>query len=92
VLATCSSAVSLPGTYSLAMAFLAAGAEQVIATLRPVTDDGAARITAALYRTGTADLVTALWRLQADAPYDSDDLSNFAVFGDACCEPRCEPR
>lgn len=88
VLATCSSAVSLPGTYSLAMAFLAAGADQVIATLRPIPDDGAAQITAALYRAGTGDLVTALWRLQADAPYDGDDLSNFAVFGDALCEPR----
>lgn len=88
VLATCSSAVSRPGTYSLAMAFLAAGAEQVIGTLRPIVDDEAARITAALYRADPSDLVAALWRLQSDSSYDGADLLHFAVFGNVPCSPR----
>ncbi len=88
VLATCSSAVSRPGTYSLAMAFLAAGAEQVIGTLRPIVDDEAARITAALYRADSSDLVSALWRLQSDPSYDDADLSHFVVFGNVPCSPR----
>lgn len=84
VLATCASAVSLPGTYSLAMAFLAAGAEQTIATVRPIPDEEAARISDALYRTGTDDLVTALWLAQRGP--GAPDLSSFAVFGDAFCD------
>lgn len=88
VLATCASAVSLPGTYSLAMAFLAAGASQVVATVRPIPDEEAARISAALYRTGAADLVTALWLAQRGP--DAPDLSSFAVFGEALCDPRSE--
>ncbi len=88
VLATCASAVALPGTYSLAMAFLAAGAEQVIATVRPIPDEEAARVTEAIYRTGATDLVTALW--QAQRGPDAPDLSSFAVFGDALCDPRSD--
>lgn len=88
VLATCSSAVSRPGTYSLAMAFLAAGAEQVIGTLRPIVDDEAARITAALYRADPSDLVAALWRLQSNPSYDDADLLHFVVFGNVPCSPR----
>jgi tetratricopeptide (TPR) repeat protein len=88
VLATCSSAVSRPGTYSLAMAFLAAGAEQVVGTLRPIVDEDAARITAQLYRADPSDLVSALWRLQAEAPHDAADLLHFAVFGNVPCSPR----
>lgn len=93
VLATCGSALSFPGTYSLAMAFLAAGAEQVLATVRPIPDEEAARVTAALYRTGAADLVTALWRAQASSDGgEAQDLSSFAVFGEALCDSHGNPR
>lgn len=87
VLATCGSAVSPPGAYSLALGFLAAGADQVLATLRKVSDDDTARITTRLYSADLSDLVTALWRLQASAPEDSTDLSSFVVFGDVPCQP-----
>ncbi|MEZ4362792.1 MAG: CHAT domain-containing protein [Kofleriaceae bacterium] len=87
VLATCDSAVARGGTYSLAMAFLAAGAEQVIATLRPIGDRDAARLSERLYRDGEADLVSALARAQADADAPGD-LAYFTVFGRPVCEPR----
>lgn len=88
VLATCGSAVSPPGAYSLALGFLAAGADQVLATLRRINDDDTARITSRLYSADLSDLVTGLWRLQASAPEDSSELSSFVVFGDAPCQPR----
>jgi hypothetical protein len=82
--------VAYGGTYSLAMAFLAAGASQVVATLRPVSDEGAAFVTEQLYQSGTTDLVRALWRVQtaAHAPGEGkiEDLSQFVVFGDFSCD------
>lgn len=98
VLATCGSAVSPPGAYSLALGFLAAGAHQVLATLRRVNDEDTARITSRLYSTDLSDLATGLWRLQASAPEDSDELSSFVVFGETTCprrsqrQPRPTPR
>jgi CHAT domain-containing protein len=88
VLATCGSGISPPGAYSLALGFLAAGADQVLATLRRVNDDATARLTSELYRGDVSDLVTGLWRLQAAMPEAQADLSSFVVFGDAPCSPR----
>jgi tetratricopeptide (TPR) repeat protein len=91
VLATCGSAMSPPGAYSLALGFLAAGAEQVLATLRRINDDDTAHITSRLYSTDLSDLAAALWRLQASAPADSEDLSSFVVFGEAACPAPSQP-
>ena len=65
VLAACASGAAEPATHSVAMGFLAAGARQVIATLRDVDDAAAARLTRELYRTDVTDLARALARLQA---------------------------
>ncbi len=83
VLAACASAAADPATHSVAMGFLAAGARQVIATLRDVDDAAAARLTRELYRAGTADLARALARVQASA--GSEEWLKFAVFGRAAC-------
>src|SRR4029079_14642335 len=68
VLSACLSAVSDDGeqAMSLANAFLTAGSEQVIATLRPVTDVGARELTHELYEGGGArDPAATLARIQA---------------------------
>ncbi len=83
VLAACASGVAEPATHSMAMGFLAAGARQVIATLRDVDDAAAARLTRELYRSDVTDLARALARLQASA--DSEEWLKFAVFGRAIC-------
>jgi tetratricopeptide (TPR) repeat protein/predicted Ser/Thr protein kinase len=70
------------GSSSLAMGFLAAGAEQVIATIRPVAAASAARLADRLHRSDTSDLVRALARLQAN---DFDDSFGFAAFGRTTC-------
>jgi tetratricopeptide (TPR) repeat protein len=67
VLAACASGAAEPATHSVAMGFLAAGARQVIATLRDVDDAAAARLTRELYRGDVTDLARALARLQAAA-------------------------
>ena len=63
------------GGYVLAMAFVAAGAGQVIASLGPVSDGAAARLAEALDRPAAA----------ADHP--EPDWSAYAVFGRATCSP-----
>lgn len=85
VLAACASGAAEPATHSVAMAFLAAGARQVIATLRDVDDGAAARLTRELYRSDVTDLARALARLQATA--DTDEWFKFAAFGRATCGP-----
>ena len=74
------------GTEPLAMAFLAAGADQVIATVRPVSPSAAERLTDQLYRSDVTDLGRALARLQAASNGD-DDLLGFAAFGRSICNP-----
>ncbi|HWO25647.1 MAG TPA: CHAT domain-containing protein [Kofleriaceae bacterium] len=92
VLSGCSTARSadpeLAG--SLSTAFLASGSSQVIATLRPVTDQGAVDVMRRFYqRGGTADPVRALAAIQAELASSSNkDWPNFAVFGKDGCTPR----
>jgi len=83
VLAACASGAADPATHSMAMGFLAAGARQVIATLRDVDDAAAARLTRELYRADLSDLPRALARLQATG--GSEEWLKFAVFGRATC-------
>lgn len=87
VLATCSAAVADSGYYSIATAYLAAGSEQVLATLRPVTDNGAAQLLAELYRNGVpANLPLALAKVQADlADSHNPDWPYFVVVGHPTC-------
>jgi len=72
------------GTAGLAMAFLAAGADQVIATLRPVSPATTQRLSGQLARSDVGDLARALARIQATA--DDDELG-FAAFGRDICNP-----
>lgn len=89
VLAACASArandLELAG--SLATAFLAAGATQVVATLRPVSDRGARALLEQLYAEGgDRDPIRALARAQAArATTDDPDWPSFAVFGRDRC-------
>jgi hypothetical protein len=83
VLAACHSGVADTGAPSLAAAFLAAGASQVIATLRTIDDAAAARLTRELYRGDLADLPRALARLQAAGR--EEEWLKFAAFGRATC-------
>ena len=80
---------SAAGTVALAHAFLAAGAEQVIAALLPVTEAARAQITARLRGVPSSDLAGALTALQAhdreDFASHDDDRLGFAVFGRASC-------
>ena len=69
------------GTRSLAMALLAAGADQVIATVRPVSRAAAERLVDQLTRADTGDLARALARIQSAG----DDGAGFAAFGRATC-------
>jgi tetratricopeptide (TPR) repeat protein len=83
------------GTAALAMAFLAAGADQVIATVRPVSRAATDRLVDRLYRSDLSDLARALARIQAggtaantpDASADDDEHIGlgFAAFGRATC-------
>jgi hypothetical protein len=73
------------GTAPLAMAFLAAGADQVIATVRPVSREATERLADLLYHVDTTDLARALAQIQAAG--DDDDLLGFAAFGHATCKP-----
>jgi tetratricopeptide (TPR) repeat protein len=89
VLAGCSTAGSadpeLAG--SLSTAFLASGSSQVIATLRPVTDEGAVDVMRRFYqRGGIADPVRTLAAIQTElAGSANKDWPNFAVFGNNGC-------
>jgi hypothetical protein len=89
VLSACGSAsaddVELAG--SLAMAFLAAGSAQVVATLRPVTDTGARQLTRRFYAAGgVTDPVRALASIQTELATTADtDWPSFAVFGHDVC-------
>lgn len=66
VLASCLSAIAKSGNHSLTTAYLASGADQVIATLRPIDDAGATEVVAELYRQGAErDPVHGLARAQA---------------------------
>lgn len=79
------------GTTTLAMAFVAAGADQVVAAIRPVSRVTAERLTEQLVRADVSDLVRALARLQAaedrsgPGGEDDDQWLGFAVFGRATC-------
>jgi hypothetical protein len=89
VLSACGSAsaadTELAG--SLAAGFLAAGSDQVVATLRPVSDAGARRLTTRFYSAGgMTDPVRALARIQAElADIGDTDWPRFAVFGHDTC-------
>jgi len=89
VLSACDTATSddteLAG--SLAAGFLGAGAQRVVATLRPVSDAGALDITTRFYEAGgVADPARALQRVQAElAKTNNTDWPNFAVFGPDVC-------
>lgn len=92
VLSACSTARSWDPEIagSLSTAFLAGGSEQVIATLRPVSDTGALELTSRFYAERGADgpdgPVRVLARIQAElARTDNKEWPNFAVFG--VCRP-----
>ena len=87
MLFACRSAVAEQGNHSLATAYLAAGAHQVVATLRLVSDAGAAAVLARFYEQGGArDPASALARAQAAlAATDNRDWPSFAVFGRQTC-------
>lgn len=93
VLATCATAAADRGYYSMATAYLAAGADQVIATLRPVSDQGAAQLLVLLYRNGVPeDLPRALAAAQAElADTSHPDWPHFVTFGRPTCAPRQAP-
>lgn len=76
-------------TVGLAMAFLAAGADQVIATLGPVSRAALDRLADRLYRSDSRDLVRGLARIQATTDGRADDGSRFrvAAFGRELCNP-----
>ena len=91
VLAACESAratgddLELAG--SLASGFLATGTPQVIATLRAVSDPGAAELVSRFYQAGgLSDPTRALARAQTmlDATLDTD-WPRFAIFGHELC-------
>ncbi len=95
VLATCATAAADHGYYSMATAYLAAGADQVLATLRPVSDQGATQLFALLYRDGVpADLPRALAAAQALlANTPNTDWPHFVALGrPTCTEPRVVAR
>lgn len=91
-LAACKSALSEHGSYSLAAAFLAAGSNQVIATLHSVDNELAARVTTEFYANGgSRDPATALAKTLATiaAAHARDPQiawPRFAVFGRATCK------
>ena len=77
------------GTAGLAMAFLAAGADQVIATLGPVPRAALDRLTDRLTRSDPGDLVRTLARIQATSEGRGDDAAWLRVeaFGRELCHP-----
>jgi hypothetical protein len=77
------------GTAGLAMAFLAAGADQVIATLGPVPRPALDRLADRLHGSDSGDLVRALARIQA-TPEGRDDAAwlRVAAFGRELCQPK----
>jgi pentatricopeptide repeat protein len=92
VLAACDSAIAddddLELATSLPTAFLASGSNQVVATLRPVSDPGAREIVGRFYQLGgLGDPVRALARIQAELANKNSNLdwASFAVFGRATC-------
>ena len=95
VLAACGSAASADDDAELAgsltTAFLARGTPQVIGTLRPITDDGAAEVVGAFYADhGVTDPARALARIQTRlAASGNKDWPNFALYGHDTC--RKEP-
>jgi hypothetical protein len=78
------------GTSGLAMAFLAAGADQVIATLGPVPRPVLDRLADRLYGSDSGDLVRSLARIQATPDGGGDDGSwlRVAAFGRELCHPQ----
>jgi hypothetical protein len=72
---------------SLAAAFLAAGSQHVVATVRRVSDAGAFEISMRFYRAGgVADPARALAKVQSDlAKTGNVDWPYFTVFGAAVC-------
>jgi tetratricopeptide (TPR) repeat protein/predicted Ser/Thr protein kinase len=76
------------GTAALAMAFLAAGADQVIATLGPVPGPALDRLANRLHTSDSGDLIRALARIQA-TPDGRDDAAwlRVAAFGRELCQP-----
>jgi tetratricopeptide (TPR) repeat protein len=70
--------------WSLAMAFVAAGARQVVASVRPVSSAVLARVTQQLDRAG-GDLARALARMQL-ARNGDDDLLGFVAYGHSICD------
>jgi tetratricopeptide (TPR) repeat protein len=88
-LAACSSAASNDSerATSLATAFLASGSSQVIATLRPVHDSGAAQIARSFYaRNGSRDPARKLAEVQATlAKTGNQDWPNFMLYGHDTC-------
>jgi tetratricopeptide (TPR) repeat protein len=90
VLFVCGSAVArdLEQATSLAMAFLAAGASQVVGTVRDISDAGAEEVSRRFYQRLVAvpDPVRALAAVQAElAALPGDDWPSFAVFGTETC-------
>jgi hypothetical protein len=75
------------GTARLASAFLAAGADQVIATVRPVSKVTIERLADRLYHSDLTDLARALARIQ-NAGDGEDDWLGFAAFGREICNPQ----
>ena len=92
VLSGCSTAQSLDPEVagSLSTAFIAGGAQRVVATLRPVSDTGALELTTRFYAEhGADDPLRTLAKIQAELAQGNDkDWPNFAVFGnDICVRP-----
>lgn len=89
VLSACSTARSWDPELasSLSTAFLAGGSDQVVATLRPVSDAGALALTRQFYDAdGARNPIRALASIQAElAKGDNKEWPNFAVFG--VCSP-----
>jgi CHAT domain-containing protein len=89
VLSACSTARSWDPEMagSLSTGFLAGGASQVIATLRPVSDTGALDLTRKFYSAhGANDPVRALAAIQASlVDSDNKEWPSFAVFGKEVC-------
>lgn len=92
VLSACSTARSSDPEMagSLSTGFLAGGASQVIATLRPVSDAGALELTRRFYSAhGANDPVRALAAIQASLAHsDNQEWPNFVVFGKEVCLPK----
>lgn len=73
---------------SLSTAFLASGSQHVVATLRPVSDAGALKLTSQFYNArGADDPVHVLARAQAElARSDNKEWPSFAVFASEVCD------